>query len=114
MMVKDLTKNRVLFEKVFISQTFFSRAKGLIGKKQMENNEAMWIKPCNGVHTYFMKFSLDVLFLDKNMQVCAIEKKVKPFRFSKIYFKAKSVLEINSGLSDEKQIKIGDYLYVGT
>ena len=82
--------------------------RGLLGTKSLEPNEACWIIPCNSVHTFGMKYPLDIFFLDKNLLVVSIIKNLKPGRLSPVAWKAHSTLEMIS--SAERIIQVGDQL----
>ncbi len=70
---------------------------GLLGKNELQSGECLWIQPCNSVHTAFMRFSIDVAFLNSEGKVIAIYEDMKPWRLSWIHFSAKAVLEAASG-----------------
>ena len=86
-----------------------SRMIGLMFAKDLEGYDALWITPCNQIHTFFMKFDLDVIFLSRNNTIVKIVKDIKPFRLTWLYFRAASVLEFKSGTLDP-QLKEGDKL----
>jgi uncharacterized membrane protein (UPF0127 family) len=102
----------LLIEDLQIAETFWTRAKGLLGRKSINENQALWIKPCRDIHTFFMKFPIDCVFLDKNMQVYNIVENVTPFKIIGPFWKASSVIEFKSGFSNMKNLKVGDQLYV--
>jgi uncharacterized protein len=92
--------------------TFLERAKGLLGKKEMGIDQCLWIKPCNNVHTFFMKFSIDCIFMDKSMKVVRTFENVAPHRLVGPVWKASSVLEAPAGFIGRWNIKNGDQLHV--
>ncbi|MBP7215872.1 MAG: DUF192 domain-containing protein [Candidatus Omnitrophica bacterium] len=98
MQIANLTKNTVLATNAFVAKSFFTRLKGLLGRKQLPQNEALIIQPCNAIHTFFMRFSIDVVFLDKNDVVIKVIHALKPFRITATYFKASKVIELPSGV----------------
>lgn len=97
MIAFNKTQGKLICEKVIISDTFRTRLIGLLGHKSLENNEGMWIIPCSMIHTCFMKFAIDAVFLDKNMKVVKVIKNLKPWRFSPWVIGANSVLETSDG-----------------
>lgn len=107
------TTNNVLIPELELACTFWARGIGLLGREGLSKNHALLIKRCNSIHTFFMKFSIDCVFVDKNFQVRAIYKDVKPWRLIIPVWGASSVIEMNAGLSAELKIKVGDQLYVG-
>jgi uncharacterized membrane protein (UPF0127 family) len=63
----------------------------------MDADEGMWIVPCPMIHTFFMKFPIDVLFLKRDLQVARVIENLKPWRLSPWVFSAHSVLELKGG-----------------
>ena len=55
--------------RVVRAETAGTRAKGLLGRAGMDPGEALWIVPCSSIHTFFMRFPIDVLFLDEKLTV---------------------------------------------
>lgn len=102
----------LLIEQLDIAESFWSRGKGLLGRKNLPANEALWIKPCNNIHTFFMKFAIDCIFIDKKMEIKKLAENVVPFRFVGPFWKSHSVIELKSGFIESKKLKIGDHLYV--
>lgn len=103
-----------LIENLEVAKTFWARGKGLLGKKSLPANQALWIHHCNSIHTFFMKFSIDCVFVDRNLKVKAVYVDVKPWRLVTPVWGASSVIEMSSGVSRQLKIKVGDELYVGT
>ena len=74
-MVKFVCKEKkmILGEKIFIASTFLERLKGLMFDKKLgEDFDGMLIKQCNSIHTFFMNYNIDVLFLNKKLEVIKI------------------------------------------
>lgn len=92
------TKNTALAEDVFIANTPFKRIKGLLGKKVFPCGQAIILEPCNCVHTFFMHFSIDVLFVDKNYRVIKALPSLHPNKISRIYWHAHKVIELPAGV----------------
>ncbi len=77
----------------------------------MEPEEGLWIVPCPMIHTFFMAFPIDVLFLDEELRVRKVIENLKPWRISPWVFSAKSVLELPGG-SLNGSVSIGDELEI--
>ena len=110
------TSNQILAQNVIEAKTFFSRVVGLMGKKDLPSSSALWIKPCwGGVHTCFMRFPLDLIFVTKSLQVSAIFQNVLPWRMisPSLFSKTHSVFELKTPALKEHHIQIGEQLYVG-
>ncbi|WP_136513119.1 DUF192 domain-containing protein [Geomonas edaphica] len=113
MKVMNATSGREVAGNVTVAGSFFSRLKGLIGKKSLPDGEALWIKPCNSVHTFGMRFPIDVVFLDRDLQVVAVKARLRPNAISGIHRKACSVLELPAGALCDAITAIGDRFEIG-
>ena len=105
----DISEREILFSDVSVTETTFERMKGLLGRKPLADNEGLWIQPCNSIHTFFMYYILDLVYLDRQHNVCAIVESIKPWRFS-LSMRAVAVLELQAGQIKQKNIQIGDRL----
>lgn len=108
MQATNLRTSKVLATNVIVADTVFTRMKGLLGKKELPQGEALWIKPCFSVHTFFMQFPIDVLFLDRENHVIAAIPDLTPNRLTRFYAKAFSVLELPIGTLDASNTVVGD------
>lgn len=97
----------VILDDLQIADTFFARFRGLMGRPSIPENMGLMIAPCNSVHCFFMKFPIDVIFLDKEDRVVHISENMKPGSISPIVRKSYSVIEANATVF-QKNIKIGD------
>jgi uncharacterized membrane protein (UPF0127 family) len=88
---------RALASRVTKADDAASRSKGLLGRASMAPDEGMWIVPCPMIHTFFMKFPIDVLFLDRDLKVARVIENLKPWRLSPWVLAAHSVLELKGG-----------------
>ena len=77
--------------------TAVARAKGLLGRDSLGPGEGVWIVPCAMVHMFFMKFPIDVVFLDRDLRVRRVSAGLKPWRVFPWVFSAQSVLELGAG-----------------
>ena len=105
------TKNKTVIADVEIANEFMARLVGLIGRRTFEN-KALWIHACNSVHTCFMKFSIDLVFVDEKLQVKALRKNLRPWRMTLPVFGAKSVFEMPAGTLEKVSVEVGDKLDV--
>jgi uncharacterized protein len=85
--------NDCLIKHLKRADNFWTRFCGLMLTKALDKSEALLISSCNQVHTHFMRYSIDIIFLDKQLAVIAVLREVKPWRFTKYYKKAQYVLE---------------------
>jgi len=75
----------------------------------MAPEEGLWIVPCPMIHTFFMRFAIDVLFLDRELKVVRVMENLKPWRLSPWVFRAHSVLELAGGRL-QGSVRVGDRL----
>ena len=107
------TKNKLVAPEIAIATSFYSRGRGLLGRKLLPREEGLWIKPCKSIHTFFMNFPIDAAFVDKNLRVLAVYGKLNPWRLAMpMNFKVHSVFELAGGVLTETETEIGDELYV--
>ena len=79
------------------ADTFSSRLFGLIPRKTLGPDEGLWLDPCAMIHTCFMSFPIDAVFLDSGHKVVKIVPSLRPWRFSPWVYEAESVLEFPAG-----------------
>ncbi|MFH0854910.1 MAG: DUF192 domain-containing protein [Candidatus Omnitrophota bacterium] len=104
------TRNTVVAGDVFIAGSPLKRIKGLLGKKSFNKSQALIIKPCNSIHTFFMRFSIDALFMGRDNKVIQTLSGIKPFKFTRIYFQANYVIELPSGAIKDSFTAVGDHI----
>jgi hypothetical protein len=97
---------------VKVADTLFTRMKGLLGKKELLEGEALWIKPCFSVHTFFMKFPIDVIFLNKKNQVIASVSNLSPNRMTRLYPQSFSVLELSVNTIEGTETELQDLIEI--
>lgn len=109
--MKLLKDDKVLVDNLVVAETFWSRTKGLLGRKSLPENEALWILRCNSIHTYFMKFPIDVVFVNKKMVVVDMGT-VKPGKLVLPVWRASHVIEFTEGFLKKNPVQVGDVLHV--
>jgi uncharacterized membrane protein (UPF0127 family) len=109
----NLTKNAVLATNVEKADDLLSRGIGLLGRAGLGQGEALWLVPGKSIHTWFMRFAIDVLFLDKGLSVVKVMEDMRPWRVSPWVGEAHSVLELRSG-SLRGAVSVGDKLEMRT
>lgn len=92
------------------AETFWTRLVGLLGHQRLAPGHGLLIAPCNSVHTFFMRFTIDVAFLDKQGNVIRTVANLKPWRATKIYPKAHATLELCAGALAQAGVLAGDRL----
>ncbi len=92
-----LENGTVLAERVESARSFFTRLKGLMFRPSMPPGSALLLAPCLQIHTCFMRFSIDVLFLAEDGTVLYVQENMKPWRLSPIIRYSVQTLEFPAG-----------------
>jgi uncharacterized membrane protein (UPF0127 family) len=85
--------------------------RGLLGRRTLDSDEGILLRPAGSVHTFFMRFAIDVLFLDRDLVVVGIEPELRPWRTAGRRG-AKSVVELAAGECARRGVVVGDRLAV--
>jgi uncharacterized protein len=109
MLVRNETRNSVLADAADVADSAATRRKGLLGRDGLRPGEALWITPCEAVHTWGMKFPIDVVYLNRKKKVRKIRRAMRPWRMSVCLF-AHSVLELPAGSITRTETCVGDQL----
>jgi hypothetical protein len=107
MVVRNETRGSVIAELAVIADTSAKRRKGLLGRDSLPNGHALWIVPCESVHTCGMRFPIDVVYLDRKHIVRKVCRAIPPWRLSMCLL-AHSVLELPAGTSELTRTEPGD------
>ena len=117
-LIHEKTK-QVLAQNVIKATHFLHRLKGLMGKACLPLSDTLWIFPCQrGVHTFFMRFPLDLIFVDRSLKITYVYQNIKPWKIIKppgsfaLIPPSYSVFEFSSG-KNAIHVQKGDQLYVG-
>jgi uncharacterized membrane protein (UPF0127 family) len=97
-----ITDNRTIAEPCEVADSVVSRFKGLMGRRGLPSGHGLLLEPCNSIHTFFMRFPIDVVYLGRGAKpgeysVMAVRNGVKPWRMDFPIFGAKAVLELPTG-----------------
>ena len=92
-----------------IARTPLRRLKGLLGRRALSRDECLLLEPASTVHTLFMRFPIDVVFLDRERRVLRIIESVRPWRIA-VQRGATSVLELAAGAAGRAGLQVGDVL----
>lgn len=84
------------------------RAKGLLGRDGLDRVEGLWISPCRQVHTFGMRFPIDVVFLDRDSKVLHTVEGMRSGRMSRWVWRAAGALELASGVLADHGLVVGD------
>lgn len=100
-------EGKVLIPICWVARDFFSRFLGLMGRKTLSDNEAIFFPHCQSIHTFFMRFAIDVVSLSKEGEVISVRKNLKPWRMTKPEKGVCHTLELRGGRSEELGILTG-------
>jgi len=104
-------KNITVSQQLKIAESFFERLIGLMFKEKMDGFDGLLIKQCRSIHTFFMRYPLDIVFMNNEMKIKKIIRNIKPWRMTLIYFTSTQVLELEGGTLHQ-EIREGDKLEV--
>ena len=103
-------KGTVVAEDVRVADGLWSRFWGLMGRKRLPDNGGLLLRPSTSIHTAFMRFAIDVVFVDKAMRVVKVVRAMRPFRATIVWRGGHSALELNAGSAERAGIEPGDQL----
>ena len=106
-----LSRARVVCASCFVADTMWTRLRGLMGRRRLASGEGLLLQPSGSVHTCFMRFAIDVVFLDRELAVLAISPAVRPWRV-RARRGARAVLELPAGEAERLGLAAGDRLTV--
>ncbi len=107
----NATRQTVLAEHLELAGTHAARSKGLLGRAGLGEGEGLWIAPCESVHTFFMRFAIDLVYLDRKHRVRKVRHAVAPWRVSAC-LRAHSVLELPAGVARATGTQRGDVVEI--
>ena len=99
-----------LIENMNITTNVWERMQGLIGKPQLALNQGLMLSSCNSVHTFGMKYDIDLVYVNRDKKIVKLVQGLKPNRVS-FCLNAASTLELNSGVIKNLGINFGDHLH---
>ena len=111
MAVVRKTNGTVVCERCVLADSVWLRMKGLLGRRELPEDEGVLIRPCSSIHMFFMRFAIDAVFLDRELEVLRIAPGLKPWRMAGKR-RSKSVLELPAGRCERVGLREGDRLVV--
>jgi uncharacterized membrane protein (UPF0127 family) len=103
------TKGTVVAANVSVAKSIWARFWGLMGKSNLADDAGLFLTPCSSIHMFFMRFPLDVVFLDKENRVVKVVEDIKPWRMS-MGGGGHSALEIPTGAAGRATVAVGDVI----
>jgi uncharacterized membrane protein (UPF0127 family) len=109
--VRNQTRNTVLADAAEMADTSAKRRTGLLKHTHLDPGEGLWIVPCESVHSFFMKFAIDLVYLDRKKKVRKVRHRMVPWRLSAC-LSAHSILELPAGAVAASGTQAGDQLEI--
>lgn len=99
--ITERKSGRVIFRRVREAATIAERSIGLMFAPSLGDDDGLLIRHCNAIHTCFMRFPIDVVFISRSGEVVKVIRAMKPWRFSLLYWRASQTLEVQGGTLPE-------------
>ncbi|MCC0565831.1 DUF192 domain-containing protein [Brevibacillus borstelensis] len=112
MKIWNATKNRMIAQQAKCAGTSVTRMLGLLGRSTLPEGQALIINPCKAVHTWFMRFSIDCLFVDQHGEIVHLMEELQPWRYTPFIKRAAYVIELPAHTIRNTQTEIGDRLEI--
>jgi uncharacterized protein len=104
------TRDTTVGTRITIADTSLARLVGLMGRRRLDAGCGLLIRPSSGVHTFGMLFAIDVVALNRNLQVLRVWHELAPFRLTSLSWKTYCMLELPAGCIRASHIEVGDQL----
>lgn len=108
--VINRTRSTVVAERAEAARTWWSRGKGLLGRRGLPDGGGLIIEPCSSIHTWFMAFPIDVAFVAADGRVVRVAHALRPWRFGPLARKVRYVVELPAGALAASGTEPDDYL----
>jgi uncharacterized membrane protein (UPF0127 family) len=111
--VTNTTRGTLLAEQCEQARSFLARGRGLMGRQQLSAGAGLLIDPCSSIHTFFMRFPIDVVFVDRAGRVVGLRAAMPPGRPYAGAWRARAVIELPAGVIAVSRTEVGDQLELG-
>ena len=108
--VTNGTRHTILGNDIRLASSLVGRLKGLLGCPGLAPGQGLVLEPCRSIHTFFMRFPIDVVFYDKEQRVVAVRENLAPYRLTSVVWRARGVVELPAGTVLASKTKVGDQL----
>ena len=110
--VENVTRGSTLVSRGEVADTPWRRMRGLLGRRDLAKGEGLLIVPCNSIHTFFMRFAIDVLYIDSAGVVIGLQHALRPWRLGQFQLRSRCVLELQAGTLRATGTQLGDQLEI--
>jgi hypothetical protein len=104
----NLTRRAQVAARVVRARGLWNLTVGLLGRPPLRRREALWLEPCGSIHTWGMRYAIDVVFLNRDGRVLGVARQVKPWRIALAPPRTRSALELRAG--EASGVEVGDQL----
>jgi uncharacterized protein len=108
----NATRGSILGDRIRVAGNAWSRAVGLLGQTRLDPGGGLLIDPSSGIHTFGMRFAIDVIALDRHLRVLSLSREIGPFRVAGLSWQTRCVLELPVGTIGGSATQVGDQLQV--
>lgn len=108
----NITRQSFISLGVTVADTPWARLRGLLGKMRIRSDEGLWVVPSRGIHTFGLRFPVDVIYLDSNMRVVHLVEGLGPLRIGPLRLGCESVLELPGRSIYGSGTQVGDQLMI--
>jgi uncharacterized membrane protein (UPF0127 family) len=106
--IANETKQAELGNRVEVARSFWQRGRGLMFRSRLPDGGGLVIDPCSSIHTMWMRFPIDVLYVDKDGTVTRADREMKPWRFGPLFVRGRYVIELPPGVIASTNTERGD------
>jgi uncharacterized membrane protein (UPF0127 family) len=108
-----LAEDGLVCERCVLAERPLARMRGLLGRRGLEADEGLLLRPASAVHMFFMRFPIDAVFLDRELAVLRVVEDLRPWRIASCRG-ARAVLELPAGTCRERGVRTGSRLLLTT
>ncbi|MBI1885868.1 MAG: DUF192 domain-containing protein [Chloroflexi bacterium] len=112
MRILNETKGTVVADKAQTARSLWSKFWGLMLRSGLPDGGGLLLSPCSSIHTFFMRFPIDVVFVDRANTVVKVVPAMRPYRVTMAFRGARSALELAAGAAERARVERGDVLVV--
>ncbi|HEX9206085.1 MAG TPA: DUF192 domain-containing protein [Candidatus Deferrimicrobiaceae bacterium] len=104
----NVSRYALLAERIVEARSLLARTRGLLGTASLPRGEGLWLHPCRSIHSFGMRYEFDAVFLDRAGRVVGACRRFRRNRISRIFWRARGVLELPAGTIDRTTTRVGD------